>query len=50
MTAAIAQMFAGGGPLNEDTVFDIEFTDEHVADGGPCLHRCPQPRYHREYH
>ena len=36
MTAAIAQMFAGGGPLNEDTVFDIEFTDEHVADGVYC--------------
>ncbi len=36
MTAAIAQMFAGGGPLNEETVFDIEFTDEHVADGVCC--------------
>ena len=35
MTAAIAQMFAGS-PVNEETVFDIEFTDEHIVDGVYC--------------
>ncbi len=35
MTTLIAQMFAGS-PLNEETVFDIEFTDEHIVDGVYC--------------
>ena len=36
MTAVMAQMFAGREPLNEETAFDIEFTDEHIADGIYC--------------
>ena len=35
MTTLIAQMFAGS-PVNEETVFDIEFTDEHIVDGVYC--------------
>ena len=36
MTAVMAQMFAGREPLNEETAFDIEFTDEHIVDGIYC--------------
>ena len=35
MTTLIAQMFAGS-PVSEETVFDIEFTDEHIVDGVYC--------------
>ena len=28
MTAVMAQMFAGREPLNEETAFDIEFTEQ----------------------
>ena len=28
MTAVMAQMFAGREPINEETAFDIEFTDD----------------------
>ena len=35
MTTVIAQMFSGS-PVNEETIFDIEFTDEHIVDGVYC--------------
>lgn len=35
MTTLIAQMFSGS-PVNEETIFDIAFTEEHIADGTYC--------------
>ncbi len=35
MTTVIAQMFSGS-PVNEETIFDIEFTEEHIVDGVYC--------------
>ena len=36
MIAAMMQMFSGGEPLKEETIFDIEFTDEHLIDEVYC--------------
>ena len=36
MIAALMQMFSGGEPLKEETIFDIEFTDEHLIDEVYC--------------
>lgn len=36
MMAVLMHMFSGTQPMKEETIFDIEFTEEHIADGVYC--------------